>query len=98
MILPINHVAGCKYIRQPKNTQINKYVARENNTRIDHNYRVGDKFMSKMRSVYQYKTLCRGHYEIFRTCTNGKFTLQTGAVTHRINICNIKPYNYVDVE
>ena len=64
--LPINHVAGWKYIRQLKQTQINKDLARENNTRTDHNYRVGDKVMTKMRLAYEYETPFRGPYEIFR--------------------------------
>ena len=49
MILPINHVADFRYICQRKHKQINKYLDRENTTRIDYDYRVGDKFMTKMR-------------------------------------------------
>ena len=98
MILPINQVADWRYIRHRKQTQINKGLNRENNTRIDHNYRVGDKVMTKNRSAYKYKTPFRGPYEIVQTLTNGTVTLQTGAVTHRINIRNIKPYNDADVE
>ena len=75
MILPINHVVDWMYIRQHKQTQINKDAARENNTRIDHYYRVGDKVMSKMRSEYKYETPFRGRYEIFRIWTNGTVTL-----------------------
>ena len=40
MILPINHVVDWGYICQRKQTQINKYIARENNNIIDHNYRL----------------------------------------------------------
>ena len=97
-ILPINHVEDWRYICQRKQTKINKDVACENNTRIDHNYRVGDKVMSKMRSAYKYETLFRGPYEIFRTWTNGTVTLRAETVTNRINIHNIKPYNYSYIE
>ena len=51
MILTINHVADWRYIRQRKQKQINKYINRENNTRIDYNYRVGDKVTTNIRSV-----------------------------------------------
>ena len=54
--------------------------------------------MTKHRSEYKYETPFRGPYEIVQTCTNWTVTLQTEAVTHRINICNIKPYNDADVE
>ena len=45
--------------------QINKGVNRENDTRIDYDYRVGDKDMTKMSSTYKYKTPFKGPYEIF---------------------------------
>ena len=38
MILPINHVADWRYICQRKQTKINKDVACDNTTRIDHDY------------------------------------------------------------
>ena len=97
MILPINHLADWRHICKRKQTQINKYVARENTTRIYHDYRVGDKVMTKTRSAYKYETMFRGPYEIFRTWTKVTVTLRTGAVTHRINIRNIKPYNDADI-
>ena len=98
MILPINHVADRRYIRQRKQTQINKYLDRENTTRIDYDYRAGDKVLTKMRSAYKYKTLFRGPYEIVWTWKNGTSNLLIGTVTHIINIRNIKPYNDADVE
>ena len=62
MILPINHVADCRYIRQRKQAQIDKDVIHENTTRICHNYRVGDKVMTLPKSENKYKTLFRGPY------------------------------------
>ena len=98
MILPINHLAGWRYIRQRNQTQINIDLTRENTTRIDHNYIVVDKVITKNRPAYKLKNPSRGPYEIVQTCTNGTFTLQTGAFKHRINIRNIKLYNDADVE
>ena len=98
MILTINHVADWRYTSQRKQTQINKDAAHENNTRTDHDYRVGDKVMTEISSAYKYETPFRCPCENFRTWTNGKVTLGTGAVTHIINIRNIKPYNDEEVE
>ena len=66
MILLINHEADLRYIHHHKQTQINKDVNRENTTRIDHNYRVGYKVMTKIRSEYKYVTQFRGLNKIFR--------------------------------
>ena len=35
---------------------MNKDVSRENTTRIDHDYRVGDKVTTNMSSAYKYKS------------------------------------------
>ena len=98
MILPINHVADWRYMRQRKQVKIDKDVIREKTTRIDHNYRVGYKVMTKTKSVYKYETLFKVPHEIFHTWTNRTVTLRTVAVTKRINIRNIKPYNNTILE
>ena len=97
MILPINHVSDWRYIRQSKQAQIDNDVIHENTTRIDHDYRVGDKVTTKTKSAYK-KILFKSPYEIVHTWTNITATLQTGAVTTRINLRNIKPYNITIVE
>ena len=45
IILPIKHKVDWELIRQTKQTQINKYHIRKNIKRVDHDYKVGDKFM-----------------------------------------------------
>ena len=70
MILPINHLADWRYIRQHKQTQIDNYVIWENTTRIDHDYRVGDKVMTQTRSAFKYKKTYKGLYKIVQTLTN----------------------------
>ena len=86
MILLINHIVYWRYIRQRKQEQINKDLNHENNTRIDHDYIVGDKVITKNRSAYKYETPFRGPYEILQTWTKGTVNLPTGAVKFRINI------------
>ena len=92
MILPINHLAGCRYIRQRKQVQIDKDVIRENTTRIDYDYRVRDQVMIRNKSAYKCEKMFKGPYENFQTWTNRTVTLQTGVVTTRLNIRQIKPY------
>ena len=53
-ILPINYVADWRFIRQRKQAQIDKDVIRENSTRIDHDYILGDKLMTRTNSAYKY--------------------------------------------
>ena len=53
MIPPINHIAKWGYMRQWKQTQIEKYVIHEKATRIDHDYRVGDKVMVRRNQAYK---------------------------------------------
>ena len=98
MIIPINYVVDWRYICQHKHAQIDKYIIRGNTTRIDHNYRAGDKVMTLTKSSYKYKTPFRGLYGIFHTWTNGSVILRTSSVKMRINICNVKPYNIPIVE
>ena len=98
MILSINNVAYGRYISQHKQPQINKDIIRENTTIIDHDYREGDTVTTTNMSAYKYKTPFKGPYEIVQTWTNGIVTLRMGAVTTRINIRHIKPYNDTYVE
>ena len=60
MILPINHIADLRYIRQHKQAQIDKYVIHENTTKTDHDYIVGDKVTAKTKLEFKYKFLYRG--------------------------------------
>ena len=98
MIIPINHVAYLIYIPQCKQAQIDKDVIRENTTITDHNYRVGDKVMSKTKSAYKYETMLNGLYEMVHTWTKRTFTLQTRVIKTRLNIRNINPYSTPIVE
>ena len=93
MILPINHIANRRKLRQQKQTQIEKYAIHENSTRLNHNYTIGDKVLVRINQAYKYETLFQGTYEIFQTWTNRAVTVRTGAVTSTLNICYIKPYN-----
>ena len=53
MIFPINHVADWRYTHQLLKTKINKDINCENTTRINHDYIVGGKVITKNRSAYK---------------------------------------------
>ena len=62
MILPINHIANLRYIRQRKQTQIKKDAICENSTRINHDYHIGDKALVRRNLAYKYEALFQGPY------------------------------------
>ena len=51
MILPIKHKVDRELIRQRNQTQMNKYIIRENIRWVDHDYKVGDKVMLNNHSA-----------------------------------------------
>ena len=71
---------------------MNKYNIRNNSKRVDHNHKVGDKFMINNNSAFKYDTPYNGTFKIMQCWTNGTVTLQCGAIKIRYSICCIKPY------
>ena len=53
MILPINNIENWRYIHQQKQTQIEKDVIRENSTRTDYYYNIGDKVLVRRNQAYK---------------------------------------------
>ena len=98
MILKIKNVVDWRYIRQNKQVQVEKYFIHENSTRIDYDYRVGDRLILSTKTAYKFETSYKGPYKIVQAWKNGTVTLWTGVVTTRTNICHIKPYHREDAE
>ena len=48
--------------------------------------------MIRNHASFKYKTPFKGLFEMVQTWKNRTFTLQTGAITTRINISRINPY------
>ena len=67
MITPINHVADRRYIRQCKQTEINKYAVCENTTRIIYDQRIGDKVIMDNKFAFKCETPFKGSYENLQT-------------------------------
>ena len=98
MILPINHLANWRLIRQRKQAQIDKDVIREKSTRVDYDYRIRDWVMVREKIDVKYEIPFKVSYENFQTWTNRNVTIQMGAVTDRLNIRRVNPYKIPEVD
>ena len=92
MTLPINNVAGWRYISQRKQTQIEKDVICENSTIVNYNYRMVDQVMTGDKAKFKYETPFKGPYENVQMWTNRSVNLRIVVVVTRVNIRHIKPY------
>ena len=63
IILPINHIANWRLIRQRKQAKIDKDAICENSTRVDQDYRIGD-WVTVRKKNSKYETLFKGPYEM----------------------------------
>lgn len=86
MIFPIEHIAHWNLIRQKKQMPIDKDDACKNETRMGHNYNIGDQVIIRNKAAFGYETPYKGLYNITHMWTNEKFTLCMGAITEGINI------------
>ena len=92
-ILNITHKANWQYIQERKQKIIRMNNVRENATRRDHDYNVGDLVLIKMEQTLKYGSDAYegpGHIEEVRN--NGTVRVRLGAVTDTYNIRNITPY------
>ena len=62
-ILTIKHKEDWELIRQKNQAQINKDNRRQNRTRLNHDYKVGDKLMPNIKAEYKYETQYKGPFE-----------------------------------
>ena len=93
MILPITFKADWMAIQQRRQKEINRNNARENKRRIPHNYKVGD-LVSKRRPGILPKLRRKrdGPFEVIAVFDNGTVHIRRGAVTERLNIRRLNPY------
>ena len=97
MIFNIKHTANWDFIKSRKQVIIQKNNARENSTRIPHNYHVGDKVMLHIGTTFKYEQPYSGPHEVQEVFTNGTVRLKVGAVTNQFNIRRIHPYIEADI-
>jgi hypothetical protein len=93
MILPIKFQADWMLIQQRRQAEINRNNARENKSRIPHTYKVGD-LVSKTRPGILPKLRQKrdGPFEVIAVYNNGTIRICRGAVSERLNIRRVHPY------
>ena len=94
MILPVQFKADWDAIKKRRQKTINQNNERENRSRIDHTYKVGDS-VSKHRHGILPKLRRRkdGPYVVQKVYANGTVSIRKGAVTERVNIRHITPFH-----
>ncbi len=96
-ILNVRHEADWKYIKQRKQTLIDKNNARENAKRKEYTYRVGQKVLVKNYNHRKFGDVeFIGPFTIVKVNDNGTVRLNQrltrGSMTQTWNIRKIKPY------
>ena len=97
MILPISWQANWEQLRARRQEMISHNNARENATRIEHEYKEGDKVLyRKHGTLRKLSAPRRGPYTVTRVYTNGTLRIKRGAISERANIRHIWPFNKQD--
>jgi transposase InsO family protein len=92
MILNIKHEANWEFIRERKQTLINKNNKAENAKRIPHTYGVGDKVLLRRGTENKYETPYKGPYTILQINDNGTVRMKVKNVEDTYNIRRLTPY------
>ena len=92
MILNIKHEANWEFIRERKQTLINKKNKAENAKRIPHTYGVGDKVLLRRGTENKYETSYKGPYTILQINDNGTVRMKVKNVEDTYNIRRLTPY------
>ena len=94
MILPISVRANWARIKEKRQMEILRNNARENQGRVPHTYKIEDKVLLRKEGILRKLTSPRdGPYEITRVYDNGTVQIQQGAISERVNIRRLTPYN-----
>ena len=93
MMFNISSLVNWKDLSIRKQQLVDKANLRENNKRIDYDYKVGQQVYvvtdGVQRKLDRPKT---GPFEITEVFTNGTVRIQRGAVDERINIRSLEPH------
>jgi hypothetical protein len=93
MVLPIKFTTNWTRLRQKRQDEMKRNNARENKSRIAHEYSVGDKVLiEKPGIIPKLSTPRSGPYEVLRVNANGTLRIKRGNVTETINIRRVTPY------
>ena len=93
MLLPMTFEANWTRIQQNRQKEINRNNDRENKSRIDHVYSIGDKvLLTKPGILRKMSTPQQGPYKVEQVFTNGTIIIRRGPVSERVNIRRVQPY------
>jgi hypothetical protein len=93
MIFNIQHTANWEYIKQRKQQIIDNNNRRENATRKEHTYSVGDKVLLRRGTENKYEAPFSGPYKILHVNDNGTVRLMVKSVEDTYNIRRLVPYH-----
>ncbi len=95
MLFDIPFIADWKQVGEHRQCQTDLGNKRENKTRVDHDYKVGDKILIRKDSI-----LCKAEsrwikepWTITTVHTNGTIRIQCGTKSERINIRRVTPFS-----
>lgn len=93
MLLPVKIEADWARINNKRQQEINRNNARENRSRIPHEYKVGDKVLLRKPGLLRKMTAPRqGPYNVEQVYTNGTIRVRRGAISDRINVRRVTPF------
>ena len=93
MIYPIAFVAEWDVIRRNKQRLINKSNERENSTRVDYDYKIGDDVLIVIDEIgRKMDTPTQGPFPITEVHANGTVVIRRGHELERISIRRLKPF------
>ena len=93
MLLSIPFRADWAQIKIRKQGLINKGVLRENASRIQHKYNVGDKVLLNKPGILRKSTQPRtGPHTVTRIYQNSTVQIKRGAITERVTLRHVMPY------
>jgi transposase InsO family protein len=93
MLLPITFRANWARIRERRQEEMTRNNRRENQRRIRHEYKVGDKVLLDTPGILpKLRTPRSGPYVVQQVHTNGTVRIQRGAISERVNIRRLTPF------
>jgi putative ribosome biogenesis GTPase RsgA len=93
MLLPIKFKANWAEIKARRQDEIRRNNERENKSRKDHNYNVGDQILlTDSRKRSKLAPPREGPYLVERVFTNGTILIRRGAISDRVNIRRVIPF------
>jgi hypothetical protein len=93
MLLPVKFTADWQAIQAKRQRRIEDSNARENASRIEHEYKIGDLIMkARPGKLAKLRRKRDGPYAVTHVYTNGTLRIRKGVVAERISVRRVSPY------